>query len=102
MHSKNRKSYFYSSSLILIAIVAMGIQPPLAFAFDSENNSCAMRFLDGGGSPGTYEPDPDNPRRPDDHGGPYNEPGSDDDRGRGGGNDHGGPYNEPGSDGGPY
>ena len=57
--------------------------------------------MDGGNSPGTYEPDPEDRRRPDDHGGPYNEPGSDDDR-RGGGNDHGGPYNEPGSDGGPY
>jgi hypothetical protein len=50
------------------------------------------------------EPDPDNPRRPDDQGGPYNEPGS------GNGpdgpdrrpDDPGGPYNEPGSDGGPF
>lgn len=53
-------------------------------------------FLDGGNSPGTYEPDPDDNRRTD-PGGPYNEPGSDDDR-RGNGHDHGGPYNEPGSD----
>lgn len=77
--------------------VVLAICTGAAFAF------CAAEAVarDGGNSPGTYEPDPDNQRRPDDHGGPYNEPGSDDDR-RGGGNDHGGPYNEPGSDAGPY
>lgn len=59
-----------------------------------------------------YEPDPENPRRPNDLGGPYNEPGAESGEGtpyiEGGGKQpekgqskDGGPFLEPGADPGP-
>lgn len=81
-----------------VALAVAGVSAMQLPVYASHGNQAVL--LDGGNSPGTYEPDPDDQRRGDDHGGPYNEPGSDNDRGRG--SDHGGPYNEPGSDSGPY
>lgn len=91
-YSSLKRMALYS---IIVGLCASGIT-----VFCSTELEAKTLYLDGGNSPGTYEPDPDDHRRGDDHGGPYNEPGSDDRRG--GGNDHGGPYNEPGSDAGPY
>lgn len=90
MHIQGRLTYLFLSFAMLSA----------SLSFVPTNSSGICNLADGGNSPGTYEPDPEDRRRGDDHGGPYNEPGSDDSRR--GGDDHGGPYNEPGSDGGPY
>lgn len=85
------------AKLLFLSLVLVSASLP----FLEQNLTCQNNLVaDGGNSPGTYEPDPEDRRRGDDHGGPYNEPGSDNDRR--GGDDHGGPYNEPGSDGGPY
>ncbi len=99
MRNSGRLPKIYVSitlAFVSVVLLSQGLSLPV-----QASDLCAlkMRNLDGGRSPGTYEPDPDNQRRHDDEGGPYNEPGSDPQRRH---DDPGGPYNEPGSDGGPY